>query len=255
MGWPSWLLLALLSVAAILALAAWLLRFRYAFEYMFPQLTQGEMVVSFLWWRKVFPLGSASEEDPDGEDRTANRAAASQPSASKSDSDESRMPGGAGMPRSGQNGFVAMPWKERKARLRSRLKSAGLKWVLDMAVWGHLLGFALRSGLRTLRFAGPSMESLHVGSASVLGLGRFAAVWSTVTGMVPFLACPVEYGFVERQFSLRLRISGGCSALGMLTLAFVLFLTLPWRGLAGRFLYCWRHPRLNRWQRKLVSLA
>lgn len=246
MGWPSWLLLSILTVAALSALAAWQFRCRYSFLYVFPYLTQGRMAVTFLWWRKEFHLSAPSEEESDGDDPAAGRP----PEPRTSDPGQVLR-----RPRPGQEGFVSIPWKERKARLKSKLKSAGLKWVLDLAVWGHLLGFALRSGFRTLRLAGPSMEHLHVGSANIGGLGRFAAFWSTVTGMVPFLSCPVEYGFDERPFSLRVRISGGCSALGVLALGLVLFLTIPWRGLANRFAYCWRHPRLNRWQRKLISLA
>lgn len=252
MGWLAWLLLSFFTVAALLALAAWQLRCRYSFLYIFPYLTQGRMAITFLWWRKEFPLGASSEEESDdGEAPAAGRT--SDPQAAPAA--VSRPGSGSRRPRPGQEGFVSVPWKERKARLRIRLKSAGLKWVLDLAVWGHLLGFALRSGFRTLRLAGPSMEHLHVGSANIGGLGRFAAFWSTVTGMVPFLSCPVEYGFDERPFSLRVRISGGCSALGVLAFGLVLFLTIPWRGLASRFAYCWRHPRLNRWQRKLVALA
>lgn len=246
MGWPSWLLLSFFTVAALLALSAWQLRCRYSFLYVFPALTKGQMAISFFWWRKEFPLGAFSKEESDGDEPLAGRIPETKASAADA---------GQRRPRPGQEGFVSVPWKERMFRLRSRLKSAGLKWVLDLAVWGHLLGFALRSGFRTLRFAGPSMEHLHVGSANIQALGRFAAFWSTVSGMVPFLSCPVEYGFDEKPFSLRLRISGGCSALGVMALGLVLLLTVPWRGLAGRFAYCWRHPRLNRWQRKLVALV
>lgn len=256
MGWPSWLLLSAFALAALFILAAWLIRFRYAFEYVFPNITRGSMALSFLWWRKEMPIGSPDEEDEDGDPRYRGvQAVGERVGAASGSTPRDSAAGGPPGPRPGQDGFLALPWKERKARIRSRLKAASLKWVLDLRVWRHLAGYLLGSGLRILRWVGPSMEHLHVGSANILALGRFASTWATMGGMVPFLACPVEYGFNERPFALRLRISGRCTALGVLAMGAALLFTVPWIRLAGRFRYCWRHPRLNRWQRRLVAAA
>lgn len=249
MGWPTWLLIACLSLACLLLLALHLLRFRYAFAYDFPNVTEARMELSFLWWRKVLAPAAEDREPEDGMgNREVSPSGGGHPESGAS-------PGGSGPagPRPGQGGFLALPWKERLARFQSRFKSAALKWALDLALWGRLLAYALRSGLRALRFIGPSMEHLHVGSADVYNLGRFAAAWSSLSAAIPFLACPVAYGFNERPFALRLRASGGCTALGLLAFAVTLLITLPWLGMAGRFLSCWRNPRLNRWQRKLVA--
>lgn len=237
MAWVQWILLATAALGAALLLALHLLRFRYSFDYAFPAATGGRFEVSFLFWRKAFPFGEVtdSSEPP--------KVAA--PSAS---------PGAdATGPRPGQEGFVTLPFKEKFARLRLRFKSAGKKWILDLPVWGHLITYLLGSGLRALRFAGPTLQHLHVGSADIVNLGRFAAVWSSLRAGIPFLACPVEYGFNERPFALRLKVGGGCTALGLLGFALALALTLPWLRLFRRFAHCWRNPRLHRWQRKLVS--
>lgn len=269
MGWPSWLLLSVLALAAVLALSAWLIRFRYSFEYIFPRIAQGSMKLTFLWWRKEMPFGSPEVEVEYGKDdfSTASRrrhpsegVKAAEAAKVAADSARGNVPQSPPQsetlrPRPGQGGFLAVPWKDRIAKFRIRLKAAALKWALDLAVWGHLAGYALRSGIRSLRFAGPSMQHLHVGSSNILALGRFASVWSSVSGMAPFLACPVEYGFNEKPFSLRFRVSGGCTALGVLGFGLTLLFTLPWTRLARRFLYCWRHPRLNRWQRRLLAAA
>lgn len=247
MGWLAWLLLILLALAALAALGLHLIRFRYAFGYAFPNATDGGMVLSFLLWRKEIPFG----EEEDGEGNLEGTSPARDPGAGIG-----AVPAGPG-PRPGQEGFLALPGRERLSarwdRFLARFKAASLKWALDLAVWGHLLGYGLRSGLRLLRLAGPSMERLHVGSADVANLGRFAAAWSSLAGMAPFLACPVEYAFNERPFALRLRISGGCSALQALIFLLALVFTLPWLRLFARFRECWRQPALDPWQSRLMA--
>lgn len=246
MGWPHWLLLGVLALAALALLALHLIRFRYHFAYAFPQATEGVMALSFLGWKKEFRLHEAEEPDTS---EPADAGPPSGPAAAKAASGTG--PGAPG-PRPGQEGFLAVPFRERMATWKGRLKSAGLKWALDLPVWGHLAAYGLRSGLRALRLVGPSLERLHLASADVVNLGRFAAFWSTVSGLAPFLASPVEYRFAE-PFALRFRLSGGCTGLGFLLFALALLLTLPWLSLFRRFRHCWRHPRLNRWQRKVVA--
>lgn len=250
MGWPAWLLIVLLALAALAALGLHLIRFRYAFAYAFPAATEGGMVLSFLLWRKEMPFGEEGEKVEEGGEE-GNLDDTQPPAAGQA-------PPGPG-PAPGQAGFLALPGSEplgaRWERFLARLKAASLKWALDPAVWGHLLGYGLRSGLRLLRLAGPSLERLHVGSADVLNLGRFAAAWSSLSAAAPFLACPVEYGFNERPFALRLRISGGCSALQALLFLLALAFTLPWLRLFARFRQCWRQPALEPWQSRLVAAA
>jgi len=94
-------------------------------------------------------------------------------------------------------------------------------------------------------------EFLRVGGKDVTLLGSFAGAWSALTGMLPSLACPVDYGFL-RPFGLHFRIGARASGLGALAAALSLFLSFPWLRLSGRFLHCWRNPRLNRWQRRLL---
>lgn len=232
MGWLAWISIAALAAAAILLLAAWLFRFRYHLEYAFPDSAKGDMSVAFLFWRKTMAF-PASPPAPPPEPSGAAPA----------------------VPRPGQEGFLSVPVSARMARFRRRLKAAARKWAFDLGVWRLLAAFTLRSGFDTLRFVGPSMEHLHVGSAHVYGLGRFAAAWSTLSGMLPFLACPVEYGFNERPFALRFRLSGGCSLLGFLAFVLAWLFAIPWMALWRRFLHCWRNPRPSRWQRRLMAEA
>lgn len=263
LGWPAWLLLALLALSGLLSLALHLFRFRYDLSYDFPSAAEARMEIAFLGWSKV--LASAGGRNTDvtsaggaaaaagaGEADDADAGGFADPSP---DAPAGRGPSGSGSPRPGQDGFLAIPGKRVLARLRGRFKSAGLKWVLDLPVWGHLAAYLLGSGARALRLLGPSLDHLHVGSSDVYNLGRFAAAWSSLRAALPFLACPVEYAFNERPFAFRLRLSGGCTALGFLAFVLALFVTLPWRRLAARFLSCWRNPRLALWQSRLVAAA
>jgi hypothetical protein len=247
MGWPFWLLLGALVFGALLLLALYLIRFRYHYDYAFPHSRQGAVTLSFLGWKRQIRLGE------EGEGSQASPADADRPQASRSDGNaatEAR-PGTPG-PRPGQEGFLAVPFRDRLATWKGRLKYAGLKCALDLPVWGHLTVHALRSGLRALRMVGPSLERLHLASSDVVNLGRFAAFWSALAGLAPFLASPVEYRFAQ-PFALRFRVSGRCTGLGFLLFVLAVLFTLPWLRLIGRFRYCWRHPRLNRWQRKVAA--
>jgi hypothetical protein len=254
MAWPWWILLVAVALGAAALLSLHLLRFRYSFDYVFPTATEGRMEISFLFWRKVIPFGDDPGETSGQAPVTPEKTASSGTSGVSGTAGASTVPDTAGPgPRPGQEGFLAVPFKERVSRLRSHFKQAGKKWILDLAVWGHLVAYLLRSGFRALRFAGPSLQNLHVGSADVANLGRFAAAWSGLRAAVPFLACPVEYGFNERPFALRLKVGGGCTALGLLTFLLALVATLPWVRLFRRFAKSWRNPALDPWQRKLVS--
>lgn len=248
--WPFWLLLGVLALGALLLLALHLIRFRYHFAYAFPHAREGAVALSFLGWKKEIRLAEEDDEEEEEPDLSAPGEPGARPGPAQA-------PSGSGAeplrgPRPGQEGFLAVPFRERMATWKGRLKSAGLKWALDLPVWGHLAGYGLRSGLRALRLVGPTLERLHLASRDVLNLGRFAAFWSTLAGLAPFLASPVEYRFAQ-PFALRFRISGGCTGLGFLLFALALLFTLPWLRLLARFRHCWRNPRLNRWQRKVVA--
>lgn len=254
MGWLAWFLIAALAAASFLLLASWLLRFRYHLEYAFPDSAQGEISFAFLFWRKTMAFHPRIRRQPDAE-------ASPSPDPGPPTESSGAVPADPGVgqdraaPRPGQEGFLSVPLSDRMSRFRRRLKAAALKWAFDLGVWRLLAAFTVRSGFDTLRFVGPSMEYLHVGSAHVYGLGKFAAAWSTLSGMVPFLACPVEYGFNERPFALRFRLSGGCSLLGFLAFVLAWFVAIPWIALWRRFLHCWRNPRPSRWQRRLMAEA
>lgn len=255
MGWPAWLLLVLLFLAVILLIAAHLFRFSYAFDYVFPSNFHGQLVLSFLGRRRVIPFGELLEDmeadEDEGLSRDPDPAAVQTAQAAQASSG----PGSAPGPRPGQEGFLAMPWRARRAGLRKRLKAATLKWALDVPVWRLLARFTLHTGFSTLRLIGPSLERLHVGAADIGALGRFASWFSAAAGMFAFLACPVEYGFNERPFALRLRVSGGCTAFGLLGFALAWIFSIPWKGLFRRFVHCWRDPRLNRLQRRILKVA
>jgi hypothetical protein len=247
MVWLYSILLFLAALAAVGVLALQFFRMRYAFEYVFPAATDGRMEFFFLWWSKVIPFG---EKDGDGSEDPEDREDFHRDSVPPV---PDPAPAAGPSPRPGQGGFMAVPFQERLARFRKRFKAAGRKWILDLPVWRHVLAYLLGSGFRVLRFVGPSLQSLHIGSADIANLGRFAAAWSGLRAAVPFLHCPVEYAFNERPFALRFRVGGGCTALGLLGFGLALVFTLPWIRLARRFAYCWRHPALRPWQRKLVA--
>lgn len=252
MGWPSWLLLGLLAIGALILSALHLIRFRYHFAYAFPQTAESAVSLSFLGWKREFRL----REGKTGGEKEADEASAPADNGGETASPAPMGAGGtrpgAPGPRPGQEGFLAVPFRARMSTWQGRLKSAGVKWALDLPVWGHLGAYGLRTGLRALRLVGPTLERLHLASHDVLNLGRFAAFWSSLSGLAPFLASPVEYRFAQ-PFALRFRISGGCTGLGFLLFALALVLSLPWLRLLRRFRHCWRNPRLNRWQRRVVA--
>lgn len=262
MGWPFWLLLGVLALGALFLLALHLIRFRYHFDYAFPHARNGAVTLSFLGWKKQvrFQEDAASSGAATGAatvepTATATGAAtveATGAATAKAPGEATGAEPGSSGPRPGQEGFLAVPFRERMATWKGRLKHAGLKFALDLPVWGLLSVYGLRSGLRTLRLVGPSLERLHLASLDVVNLGRFAAFWSTLAGLAPFLASPVEYRFAQ-PFALRFRVSGGCTGLGFLLFVLALLFTVPWASLLGRFRHCWRNPRLNLWQRKVAA--
>lgn len=155
---------------------------------------------------------------------------------------------------SGQSGFVRVPesWLTRIQSLRKHGRLALLKFVLDPKVWGVLFTYLVRSGRRTFRLLHIALKSIHVGMEDPVSLGKFAAVWSSLSVLFLPLACPIEYAFNERPGSVKLSLTGGFTGLEAMAFACALFFTFPWLRLGHRFLSSWRNPRLNRWQRRLL---
>lgn len=237
MGWVSITLACLAALAALFLLLAYLLRFRYVVEIDFPRVSRASFEISFLWIRKVFPFGGSGDAGEGGDEAASED-------------------GGPGPAREviaapGQAGFLRIELPLRWRIFRRRLMRAGRRWIVDIPVWKILAGYLLRSAARLYVRLRPACEFLHVSMEDVVTLGRIAGAWSSLRGAFPSLAGPVEYGF-NRPFALRLKLAGGSSALGLLFLAAALLITFPWVALGARFLHCWRHPGLNRWQRRVL---
>jgi hypothetical protein len=234
MGWVGITLACLSAVPAIFLILAYLLRFRYSLEFAFPHAPRGSFAVSFFWFRREFRFGGDDEKNEDEEFSEASAA---------------------GPDLQGQAGFLGVgarpPFRRRMRSFRRRLRRAGRRWIVDLPVWRILAGYFARSAFRFLRRLRLGLDFLQVGSADVGAMARFASFWSVLRGAFPALACPVEYGFA-RPFALRLKAGGACSGLGVLFLAATLLFTFPWFRLGARFVHCWRNPRLNRWQRRLL---
>jgi hypothetical protein len=234
----AWVYAAALLLLGLCGLA-WLARLRYSLEIRSPRHVQGSVAFSFLWFRKEFRF-DPDEEEPDEGKTGAGRDGPPGPAWEKA-------PGG-------QAGFLRVPdgLRARLGRTRERLRRAAWKWLLDPQVWRALARFGLRILGRVLRMLHPSLEFLRVASRNIPALGRFAGLWSGLGGMYPALAGEVEYGF-DRPFAVHLRLSGGCTGLGLAALGAQVLLWFPWLALARRFVGSWRNPRLKRWQRRLAA--
>lgn len=243
---PVWVYIALAVPVLILA-ALHLLKFHFSLDVQTPATFKGAVGVSFLWMRKemVLDAGQAISTLQDEAEETIGSPIP----------DETSDPNGPVLPpHSDQRGAVGVPdsWVASAARFRLRVKNAFRKMSVDWRVWRALALFVLDSGRRVLGLLSPALKSLRVGMADVYDLGRFAASWSVVTGTYPALACPVEYGFADRSFSLKARIAGGFSGLSLLAFGLMTVFRFPWRVMGRRFLDSWRNPELNRWQRRVL---
>lgn len=239
-----WVYIAL-AMAALITVLLFLLKFHFSLDLQTPATLKGAAGMSFLWLRREVVLDAAralsSWKDEESGKTEPPHSDLSPPAPSPA-------------PGSDQRGAVRVPdsWIGTAARFREKLKNASLKTALDWKVWQALILFALKSGRRVLGLLHPGIKSLRVGMEDVYDLGRFAAAWSVFTGTFPALACPVEYGFAEKSFSLKARIAGGFSGLGVLAFGFMTLFTFPWGVLGRRFLHSWRNPALNRWQRRVL---
>ena len=236
-----WVYAAALTCLALGGLA-WLAKLRYSLEFRSPRHVHGRVAFSFLGFRREFRF------DPDVS------AAADAQDAAGEGVPEPPASGSRGRPAPGQEGFLGIPpaLRARLGRTRERLRRAAWKWALDPQVWRALARFGLRILAKVIRLLAPALEFLRVASRNVPALGRFAGLWSGLGGMFPALAGEVEYGF-DRPFAVHLRLSGGCTGLGLAALAAQSLLLFPWPALALRFLHCWRDPRLNRWQTRVAA--
>lgn len=261
-----WVYIAL-SIPVLFLVLLRLLRFRFSLAVATPPGLAASASVSFLWLRREFSFDALRDftafrqREETGE---AGRAAPdARPDPSPSGSSEQGSLGGnpsadsgpgSDRPGPGQSGALRLPdsWLAYFSALRSRFLQAGIKWLLDLAVWRILFRFGLKSGRRALGLLHPILESIHLGMEDIYALGRIAAGWSVLRGVVPALDCPVEFGFNERPFRFHVKASGGFTGLDALGFGILMALRFPWLPLGKRFVHCWKDPGLNRWQRRVL---
>ncbi|MDQ3000565.1 MAG: hypothetical protein M3Y08_04815 [Fibrobacterota bacterium] len=235
-----WVYIALFILALALVLLQ-LFRFHFSIDVETPASLRGSIGVSFLWFRRemavdavraVWGHGIEDDDDDDDDDEPLRQDPP---------------------PHNGQRGALRIPdaWFSSLDKVLTRLRKTFIKWALDLGVWRILFRFSLRSGRRILGLLGPALKSMYLGMEDVFDLGRIAAAWSVVRGTVPALAAPVEFGFC-RPFAFRAKVAGGFTGLEALFFGFLTLFSFPYIPLAKRFLDCWREPRLNRWQRRVL---
>ena len=242
-----WVSIAL-AIPLLILLLLQFLRFHFSIHAQTPATLQGSLGISFLWFRREMTVdaGRAFSSKADGEGETGD------PEGKKEDPEaEAEFDPGREFP--GQRGALRIPgsWQGYFSRLRSRFRQAGAKWMLDFQVWRALIGFAFKSGRRIIRLLHPALKSFHLGMEDVYDLGRIAAAWSVLRGALPALTGDAEFGFAE-TFNFRAKVTGGFTGLNVLFFGLTTLFSFPWVILGGRFAHCWRDPRLNRWQRRVL---
>ncbi|MEO7425980.1 MAG: hypothetical protein ABI036_12390, partial [Fibrobacteria bacterium] len=221
-----WVYIAL-AIVLLPLLALQLLRFRFALDLNSPFLVKGTLTVTFPFFPREFALAAGGAHPPSSSPDAANE--------------------GKNMGGKGQRGGLTLPdsWVAFFQRLKRRSRAAAIKCALDFQVWRLLLGFLLKTGKRALGLLHPAMERLSLGLEDAHALGRIAAYWAVLQGTLPGLACPTEFRFAAPAFTLELRARGGFSGLNALWFCLTVLFSLPWAGLATRFIQCWRDPELN----------
>ncbi len=244
-----WACIALAPPLLIL-LSLQLLRFHFSLDLQTPAAFKGALAVSFLWIRREFTWDGGSALASGGgihgdasQAGVRNGVAGASPSPPEAAATGTRQRGGLSLPDS---------WLAFFARIKRRARAASIKWALDFRVWGILLRFTLASGKRMLGLLHPVLEYLQLGIEDVYTLGRIASLWSGLRGAIPALACPTEFLFAAKSFTLRTRLGGRFTGLQALWLGLATVFSFPWVPLASRFLISWRDPRLNRWQRRVL---
>ena len=254
-----WVYIALFILVLALVLLQ-LFRFHFSIDVETPASLRGSIGVSFLWFRREMAVdavravwGHGIEDDDDDDDEGGFDVNDQSVPASASRKIGDEPPRQAPTPDKGQRGALRIPdsWVSSLDRVQTRLRKAFIKWALDLGVWRILFRFSFRSGRRILGLLGPALKSMYLGMEDVFDLGRIAAAWSVVRGTVPALAAPVEFGFC-RPFAFRAKVAGGFTGLEALFFGFLTLFSFPYIPLAKRFLDCWRDPRLNRWQRRVL---
>jgi hypothetical protein len=244
-----WVYIALALILAFL-MACHFLRVKFSLSWQSFNNLQGTLGLSFLSMGREFTFYGGQGHGPlDQEFHEIHE------NKEKPDSNSPKPSSQAfAKPDLGQAGFIRIPRSliRYSIGLRRRLRKTFIKLALDPRVWRFLLAYLARFAQRGLRLLHFRLEYLHVGFDDVLLLGRFAAVWSTLSGIFPFLACPVQYGFNEKPASIKVGLTGGFTALNLIGLSMVALFSFPWLTLAGRFRVSWRNPELNRWQRRLL---
>ncbi len=264
-----WVCIAL-AIPLLVLLLLHLLRFHFTVAVETPSVLRGSVGVTFLKFRREVIVDAAhavmghqddkvgEEDDEDEEGLQDAKGAARHTEAGSGGGGTSDGKGREGVgpeahPPGGERGAIRIPdaWIQAARRVRTRLRKAARKWVLDIGVWKILWRFTWKSGRRVVGLLHPAIESLHLSLEDVFSLGRIAAAWSVAAGTLPALACPTEFGFAQ-PFAFRTRVAGGFSGLNFLLFALLTLFSFPWAPLAGRFAHCWRDPRLNRWQRRVL---
>ncbi|MDB5049929.1 MAG: hypothetical protein JWO30_3000 [Fibrobacteres bacterium] len=243
-----WVYIAL-SIPVLILLLLHFLRFHFSIDVQTPASLRGSVGVSFMGFRREISVdagraftaqeGENGDEDENGE--PAPQSSGQDGSGTGPASDK------------GQRGALSIPdsWLGYFSRLKVRLQKAFIKWALDFSVWRLLVRFTLKSGKRVFGLLQPGLKSLHLGMEDVYDLGRIAAAWSVVSGTVPALNCPVQFGFTE-PFNFQAKLAGGFTGLNTLIFGLLTVFSFPWIPLGTRFVHCWRDPRLSRWQRRVL---
>ncbi len=143
-------------------------------------------------------------------------------------------------------------WSTQWKNLKKHFRRSALRFLFDLPVWGILLQFLIKSGLRTLKFLSPKLEKLHIGLQDPGSLGTFAAIWSPLAALIPWLNGDVYYHFNPSSAALKIKAGIRFSVLGFIAFLVAIFFSFPWIELIRRFLFCWRNPGLNWWQRRLL---
>lgn len=238
-----WVYIAL-AIPCLFCLLAFLCKFKLAVEWHSPAAIEATARFSFLGFRREIELSRADwiDENDDREDEAPVAEAAPVPEDP------------VGRTLHGQAGFLLVPSRLSfwLANLKRHFRRAAVRFALDLSVWRALFKYTSQSGRRVLGLLHPRLEYLHVGMEDVVTLGGFAAAWSSLQGIFPGLAAPVEYGFNERPASVKMKLASRFTGWDILVFGVLTLFSFPWIRLASRFIHCWRNPRLSLWQRRLL---
>lgn len=139
----------------------------------------------------------------------------------------------------------------------NRYRKALFRLATDGPAWGLLVRYGFRVLKRFHKLLGPRVE-LAVGHPDPALLGRLAGRWYAVAPLLPLGDTAVGFRFQDRAPTLRVRVSGGFSALSLLRFGAGILLTFPFFGLGLRAWHGWRRREMTGWRawtyRRIQSL-